>query len=269
MICYKCGNDIPSDSEYCPFCGIKLFVTCPKCGHVHSSQYPICNKCGTNRANYVAELQRLKEEEIRREKQRIEEQRIIEEEQKRIAAERLAKERAIQEEKARERTILSNWSTLTGSDTGNRILTYNYIFKYRGFRNHVFGNDVFPSNIIVPSGVKYISGFTNLVHDMTWTKMHNKDIIEGPKSADWKNKEELLNARQRVLSALHSLEIQDGVEEIGSCAFMDCDSLSILSLPNSLKKINNCAFSGCCSLNRITIPDSVESIGRGVFSGCI
>lgn len=257
MICYKCGNDIPSDSEYCPFCGIKLFVTCPKCGHTHSSQYPICNKCGTNRVNYIAEQQRLKEEE-----------RIIEEEQKRIAAERLAKERAIQEEKARERTILSNWSTLTGSDTGNRILTYNYIFKYRGFGNHVFGNDVFPSNIIVPSGVKHISGFTNLVHDMLWTKMHNKDIIEGPKSADWENKEELLNARQRVLSALHSLEIQDGVEEIGAGAFSDCDSLSILSLPNSLKKIDNCAFSGCCSLNRITIPDSVESIGLGVFSGC-
>ena len=108
MICYKCGNDIPSDSEYCPFCGIKLFVTCPKCGHTHSSQYPICNKCGTNRANYIAEQQRLKEE------------RIIEEKQKRIAAERLAKERAIQEEKARERTILSNWRSLTGSDTGKK-----------------------------------------------------------------------------------------------------------------------------------------------------
>lgn len=56
MICYKCGNDIPSDSAYCPFCGIKLFVTCPKCGHVHSSQYPICNKCGTNRVE-LAEKQ--------------------------------------------------------------------------------------------------------------------------------------------------------------------------------------------------------------------
>ena len=180
----------------------------------------------------------------------------------------MAKERAIQEEKARERTILSNWRSLTGSDTGKKIQTYNYIFKYYGCGFHVFGNEVFPSNIIVPSGVKYISGFTRLTDDIRWTMMHHTDIIEGPKSADWKNQEELLNARQRVFSALHSLEIQDGVEEIGNDAFMNCDSLSILSLPNSLKKINTSAFSGCCSLNRITIPDSVESIGQGAFSGC-
>lgn len=269
MICYKCGNDIPSDSEYCPFCGIKLFVTCPKCGHTHSSQYPICNKCGTNRVNYIAEQQRLKEEELRSEKQRIEERKRIEEKQKRIAAERLAKERAIQEEKARERTILSNWSNLTGSDTGNQILTYNHIFKYREFGNHVFGNDVLPSNIIVPSGVKTIYGFTSLVQDIRWVCGHHKDIIEGPKSADWRNEEELLNARQRVFSALHSLEIQDGVERIGGYgAFMDCDSLSILSLPNSLKTIGVAAFSGCYSLNKITIPDSVKGIGGGAFSGC-
>lgn len=280
MICYKCGNDIPSDSEYCPFCGIKLFVTCPKCGHVHSSQYPICNKCGTNRANYVAEQQRLKEEELRMEKQRIEEQRIIEIEQKRIAAERLAKERAIQEKKraleeakAREAKIRSDWCTLTDKsrvETPNyfgwdQIQTYKFMFQYRRFvvgSKWTISGSVFPSNIVVPSEVKKVGGFNYEIDDKCWLEQHMDDIIEGP------SYDELTDARQRIFSSLHSLEFQEGVEEIGPRAFMDCDSLSVLSLPNSLKKINNGAFSGCCSLNRITIPDSVESIGKGAFSGC-
>lgn len=280
MICYKCGNDIPSDSEFCPFCGIKLFVTCPKCGHTHSSQYPICNKCGTNRANYVAEQQRLKEEEILREKQRIEEQRIIEEEQKRIAAEKLAKERAIQEEKraleeakAREAKIRSDWCVLTNKDRvgtpndlwqGDQIVTYKYMYKYKC--KSKYGSSIysytFPSNIIVPSEVKKVDGFTSIAQDRCWLLTHKYDIIEGPSD------DELTDARQRLFSSLHSLEFQEGVEEIGTHAFIDCDSLSNLSLPNSLKKIKEGAFSGCCSLNRITIPNSVESIGEGVFSGC-
>ena len=36
IICYKCYNVIPVDSEYCPCCKTKLFETCPKCGHRYS-----------------------------------------------------------------------------------------------------------------------------------------------------------------------------------------------------------------------------------------
>lgn len=281
MICYKCGSDIPSDSEYCPFCGIKLFVTCPKCGHTHSSQYPICNKCGTNRANYVAEQQRLKEEELRREKQRIEEQRIIEEEQKRIAAERLAKERAIQEKKRaleeakeKEAKIRSDWCTLTDKrcvETPNclggwdQIKTYKFMFKYGyygvSYKRHIVAC-VFPANIIIPSEVKKVSGFNFETDDKCWLEQHKNDIIEGP-SCD-----ELTDARQRVFSSLHSLEFQEGVEVIGSGAFANCDSLFRLSLPNSLKSIGMRAFSGCHALKEIRIPDGIETIGEGAFSGC-
>lgn len=54
ILCYKCSNIIPSDSVFCPYCGIQLYVKCAKCGHVYSSQYKICNKCGIcNNANGV------------------------------------------------------------------------------------------------------------------------------------------------------------------------------------------------------------------------
>ena len=68
MICWKCGEIIPNDSEYCPFCGGQLFVSCPKCGHRYSAQYPNCNKCGTNREQYLKQIKEQKEEEERQRK---------------------------------------------------------------------------------------------------------------------------------------------------------------------------------------------------------
>lgn len=83
MVCYNCANVIPVDSEYCPCCRIKLYEVCPKCGHRYSSQYKICNKCGTNKEEYleeqrVLELHRKEEER----KQKIEREKRLEEQKK-------------------------------------------------------------------------------------------------------------------------------------------------------------------------------------------
>ena len=67
-VCYACNEIIPLGATYCPVCGKKLLVTCPKCGHEYSSQYPVCSKCGTNREQYNKQLE-------------VERQRKIEEEQ--------------------------------------------------------------------------------------------------------------------------------------------------------------------------------------------
>ena len=53
MFCYKCNNVIPGNSNYCPYCQVKLFAECPKCGAKYSSQYPACGQCGTNREEYL------------------------------------------------------------------------------------------------------------------------------------------------------------------------------------------------------------------------
>ena len=52
IACYACGEIIPADSKFCPYCSKELYVTCPKCGHKYSSQFPACNQCGTNRNKY-------------------------------------------------------------------------------------------------------------------------------------------------------------------------------------------------------------------------
>jgi predicted RNA-binding Zn-ribbon protein involved in translation (DUF1610 family) len=74
-VCYACSEIIPLNSTFCPVCGKKLLVICPKCGMEYSSQYPVCSKCGTNREQYYkqqeAERQRtIKEDEERQRKQR-------------------------------------------------------------------------------------------------------------------------------------------------------------------------------------------------------
>ena len=77
-VCYACSEIIPLGATFCPVCGKKLLVTCPKCGHEYSSQYPVCSKCGTNREEYN---ERKRREEEERQRKRIEEQ---EEERKRM-----------------------------------------------------------------------------------------------------------------------------------------------------------------------------------------
>lgn len=78
-VCYACGEIIPSNSEYCPYCSKKLYVTCPKCRKSYFSQFPSCPNCGTNRAKYRKQLKAereiaRKEEEERKEKQKKKEQ---------------------------------------------------------------------------------------------------------------------------------------------------------------------------------------------------
>jgi len=61
-ICYACGEIIPADSKFCPYCSKELYATCPICGNKYSSQFPACNQCGTNRYKYYE--QKRKEQEI-------------------------------------------------------------------------------------------------------------------------------------------------------------------------------------------------------------
>ena len=67
-------------------------------------------------------------------------------------------------------------------------------------------------------------------------------------------------------SALKSIEIPEGIEEIEICAFMD-SALENVTLPSSLKRIGGYAFSNCKNLEEITIPKSVEFMDSSAFCG--
>ena len=68
-------------------------------------------------------------------------------------------------------------------------------------------------------------------------------------------------------SQLKIVQIEQGVESIGTHAFQDC-ALTDITIPDSVTDIEEYSFCGCTSLTSITIPDGVESIKFETFYRC-
>ena len=69
-------------------------------------------------------------------------------------------------------------------------------------------------------------------------------------------------------TALKSIILPHGVEEIRYRAFEGCTSLTDISLPEGVAKIGANAFYNCISLSNVSIPDSVSEIGTSAFGRC-
>lgn len=65
-----------------------------------------------------------------------------------------------------------------------------------------------------------------------------------------------------------SIEIPDGVTEIGDCAFADCENIESIVVPEGVTKIGFDAFVGCFALESVVLPDSVKLIEFEAFSVC-
>ena len=80
------------------------------------------------------------------------------------------------------------------------------------------------------------------------------------------NGETLRSIRNRA--SVTSLTIPATVRRIHAEAFEACSSLVSIELPEGLEEIGKHAFHGCTSLTSLTIPTTVRRIHRGAFSGC-
>lgn len=65
-----------------------------------------------------------------------------------------------------------------------------------------------------------------------------------------------------------SIEIKEGVTNIGPKVFYNCINLANVDIPNTVTSIENQAFHGCTGLKSITVPASVANIGYHTFEGC-
>ncbi len=65
---------------------------------------------------------------------------------------------------------------------------------------------------------------------------------------------------------LQQISIPDTVEEIGSCAFVECTALRQVNLSDGLYAIHNGAFACCAELNSIILPNTLRYIGERAFS---
>ena len=72
----------------------------------------------------------------------------------------------------------------------------------------------------------------------------------------------------RACSALTSVIVPEGLEEIPRNCFTYCTALTDVTLPPNLKKTGVEAFSDCTSLQMIIMPDGVEEISEKSFYRC-
>ena len=69
-------------------------------------------------------------------------------------------------------------------------------------------------------------------------------------------------------SGMVTLNVGEGIEQIGNYAFSNCSSLATVNLPSTLTKIGFGAFQGCEMLSDIDLPLSIKTIGMNAFRNC-
>ena len=65
-----------------------------------------------------------------------------------------------------------------------------------------------------------------------------------------------------------TVEVPEGVKNIGFFAFEDTSIVKKVILPVGVERIEDCAFSWCFGLEEIIIPNTVTYIGKGAFEEC-
>lgn len=112
--------------------------------------------------------------------------------------------------------------------------------KLERIEKGAFSKTSLTGTVILPEGLKYVSGFGNTVGGI---------ITGGTK--------------------ITSIVFPSTLEEIGDFAFNSCMSLMCeLSIPESVRKIGEDAFGGCPLKGTLLLPDALETLGEGAFSGC-
>lgn len=131
------------------------------------------------------------------------------------------------------------------------------------------------TRVIIPSSVKYLSGFRGCISLME-IKIPSSVQILGTSafsSCVHINHFEIPNSvtkiEDSVFASCYSIEsiyFSDNIIELGDSVCWHCHHLKEIRLPKGLKKINSFSFCDCYELNNIVIPDTVETIGSSSFS---
>lgn len=99
--------------------------------------------------------------------------------------------------------------------------------------------------------------------------MNNKEIylyLHAKNGGGSAEAEETLKAL--IDRSITSIDIPQGVTNIGSQAFNQCRDLTSVTIPDSVTNIGSYAFCNCNSLVSVTIPSSVVSLQANTFVNC-
>ena len=107
-----------------------------------------------------------------------------------------------------------------------------------------------------------LTGYNGTLDSITFT--------EGP--ANFIKQEGILYGYNKLLmvgdKTVTSVNVPDGITELGEGAFSGCNSLQSVTLPDSLTTIGDSAFKNRTSLQSITGGKNVVSLGSEAFAGC-
>ena len=98
---------------------------------------------------------------------------------------------------------------------------------------------------------------TGLLKIMGSGAMKDYDSYSEEVSAPWISKSEYIK----------TVQISNGITNIGNNAFCKCKNITNVSIPNSVTAIGDSAFRYCKNLANISIPDSVKFMGGSILYG--
>lgn len=115
--------------------------------------------------------------------------------------------------------------------------------------------------LILPDGLEYVGedGFGGMEASLPTTE-YNDAVYLGSRNNPY------LILLKAVSKEIKSCSIHKDAKIIFHQAFSDCSKLTSIDVPEGMKQIGVEAFRGCKCLHELTIPNSVEYIGRNVFA---
>lgn len=138
---------------------------------------------------------------------------------------------------------------------------------YTIWTEHTLLQEILPKWNILPQDIKQLKIIGTLAND---DFLYIRKQMKRLKSVDLR--ETSLTAipdHAFVLSSIESIELPDGIVDIGKGAFESCQNLcGTLRFPSSLKVIQIDAFSQCLLLEGIVLPDGLERIENYAFLYC-
>lgn len=133
--------------------------------------------------------------------------------------------------------------------------------------NALYSGDV--GKIIIPSSIVVIGN--NPFAKAGWGRCslkqiecHSDQFVVSDFALYTKDKKKLIS----YFGKASNVTIPDGVEIIGSNAFVENEDLTEIQFPKTLCSIEKAAFEYCLNLRQISLPESVKSIGEQCFYGC-
>ena len=109
-------------------------------------------------------------------------------------------------------------------------------------------------------------GFNAIHAEITWTLSDDGTLtISGTNMPNYSWDNLPWNSQK---DAIKKVIIENGVKNIGNCAFSNCSNLASVTIPNTVTKIGSAAFYKCIGLISVTIPESVTKIDSQTFYGC-